>query len=689
MTSQESMEVVKFFVSAASSWFTPLMQGLVSKSVKKIRLPTLQSAFTDYLARCHGRWSMLDSFIFPNIGIKLTDVYEPLTIVRASPKETITVRGFPNELLRGGRDVLIVDAAGMGKSTITKYLALASIEVAEKYPIIIELRKLTGTFTTLEFILAEINSLKEIIEYDDLIRLLGAGRFIFFLDGFYEISTGLREIVSNDIRRLKNWAKGCSFVLTSRDQQNLASFSSFIRFNIAPLNPGQSRNLLERYAHATSTVERGKRLIEKLEHPENRHITQFLTNPLTAALLLKTFLHRPYLPMQKYVFYREVFEALFRDHDLAKSGDYSRPKDSGLTMDEFEQILRGLGYYTFVDGQIEFSQVQLDKYLEKLKKGAIGIEFQNSDFIRDAIANVPILIKDGGSFRWTNQAMQEYFCAHFLCRDIKPLDYERIMDMFYSKIHLSRNIDVMMLYHEMDYKSFRFSILKRLLKELLSEYDEIYQKEKFPRISDDCLRSRREVCTLHRFFWVNIPSSVDLNKKNESYDDFTRKLKNSAEVIPNRRWKALNPTWFLSKLDWSTGISYHPKVEFLRSFLGRKGFEFLTRVGTENERALLPDAATVVRRLSGISDPPLLIDDRVENPLNSEEVFSVVTDILSSHFHLAFSGDAASEILSRIDAEQAETVPGFTNTPNFHPSSGPAPERTRPSLRPGIRIKIG
>jgi len=69
-----------------------------------------------------------------------------------------------------------------------------------------------------------------------LLHLLKSGQFIFFLDGFDEITFEDRRKVTEDIQSFIAKAFDNLFVITSRHETALASFGEFREFTIKPLS---------------------------------------------------------------------------------------------------------------------------------------------------------------------------------------------------------------------------------------------------------------------------------------------------------------------------------------------------------------------------------------------------------------------------------------------------------------------
>jgi predicted NACHT family NTPase len=87
--------------------------------------------------------------------------------------------------------ITLIGNAGSGKSTVVKYLFLNAIDTQFKIPIKIELRYLNDyDGIVVDFIKDKIFKLNKLAANDKIIeRLMGSGDFVFFLDGYDEITS--------------------------------------------------------------------------------------------------------------------------------------------------------------------------------------------------------------------------------------------------------------------------------------------------------------------------------------------------------------------------------------------------------------------------------------------------------------------------------------------------------------------
>jgi len=117
--------------------------------------------------------------------------------------------------------MLLIDTAGMGKSTVSKYLVLRVLQnkLHSKIPIFVELRKIDKEETLLEFIVKDMNPHKrKNFTIEMFVMLMEKGKFIFFFDGFDEVSEEKTKKLGDEITHLSQTYSNNITLLTSRKQ---------------------------------------------------------------------------------------------------------------------------------------------------------------------------------------------------------------------------------------------------------------------------------------------------------------------------------------------------------------------------------------------------------------------------------------------------------------------------------------
>ncbi len=427
--------------------------------------------FKEYLQRVYSYYSSSRTLVFGNQQKKLDDFYYPLTLICSESGETkrIVTSTFKYEdtFLPTFKKIIIVDNGGMGKSTIMKWLFLSVIKQRKGIPIFIELRKLKDKKTIIDEIILELNPIDYVLEREVVTKLIAQGNFIFFFDGYDEISDEDREFVTTDLQNFIAKSTKNLFIMTSRPETALITFSDFKEFKVKKLLKEEAFELIKKIGN---NGEKSLRLIKKLEENDMQNIKEFLQSPLLVSLLYKKFEHRENIPLHLQEFFYDVFEALFQDHDLTKGDSYIRNKKTNLTFTEFFQVLRELGFYTLKIGEIEYNDAVLTRYLHEVSRRLPNIKFEPYDFIDDLVKAVPLFNKEGLEYRWSHKSFQEYFAAEFICRDSKDKQIP-ILKTMYESAKSEKYSFVFSLCYDIDYKPFRKAIIIPYLKSFVSYYE--------------------------------------------------------------------------------------------------------------------------------------------------------------------------------------------------------------------------
>lgn len=637
--------IVNLATQVTVIWLKPTLEKFRNKLATKADLviDVLTNSFNDYLTRGYEKYSYLPTIAFPNQKKPLKDLYIALTLQnnKDGNVSNILVDSYPEKLLEDEKDILIVDTAGMGKSTITKYLFLKAIEDNKGIPVIIELRKLTKTRAILDVIHEELNGIRDQISKEFLAEVIERGDFIFFFDGYDEIPSEDKSAVTDDLQNFKFKANKNKFIITSRDEPGLASFPEFRKLNIRSLERDESFALIKKYAVETNTAES---LIQKIQSGAYPQIGEFLHNPLLVSLLYKSYEYKPTIPLKMSVFYRQVYDSLFENHDFSKGGDYQRKKRSGLDIDQFHSVLRALGYLTYKGGQTELDSDSFLVAIDKAKRFCTGLTFAPSDLKSDLVNQVPLFIREGNHFRWSHKSIQEYFAACFICFDAKAKQPE-ILNGYYESKGILQHANLLALCLDIDPKSFRRTIVRRFLEDSLSGTDRALQTLS-GSISADLI-SKREALTFSRKFVV-INSKRIFEKGYTSADPGLRTLDplNQAHIDASR---LAAPEGAPSATSWTQPSALCVVTPAISSvfygFIGKPGMDFVSR--------LPPTPHLFVISVDDKYDFIPLNEDP-DNPLNSPDQFEAVTRMIEAQSQFKLDLEKVRETVREIENEIAE-----------------------------------
>lgn len=487
--------------------------------------------FEEYLYRTYKKYSIINTLILRNEQRLLKDLYVPLTIYKEDyyeekeEKEKIT--GCPINLLRKYNKILITDTAGMGKSTLVKRIFLDIIENGYGIPIFIELRRLSRTRSILTEIKEQIDSLNKNFDLDLLYRFIQTGEFIFIFDGYDEISLNDRSNVTSQIQDFISKANNNIFILTSRPEDSLACFGDFQCFKISSLNKGEAYELLRKYDKKGET---SKLLISELKTGKYEMINEFLKNPLLVSLLFAAFDYKQTIPLKKHIFYRQVYDAYFDTHDLSKGGGFIHEKMSGLDIDDFNRVLRYVGFSCLKHQKIEFDKDTLLNIINEVKNDCLDLNFSASDFFYDLLKAVPLFCNDGQYYKWVHKSIQEYFAALFIYKDAKE-NQDAILIAMYKSDNADKYLNLLDIYYDIDNWGFTKNIVKSICEEYCSFYEENKQKSIGMNIDNEDIDHRIGNIFMHDAYILSLEGLMTNKEIGNPFDIIKEKIDDRINII--------------------------------------------------------------------------------------------------------------------------------------------------------------
>lgn len=499
-------------LAAAKPLAAQLVQSLlkpllaVAQSIADPIIDVFGDRFSDYLARQLVKHSYLPTIVF-QVRRPLEEIYIPLTVIEEASlsdkpqQKSYKIDKYHQSFIPTLNRVLIIDGAGMGKSTLSRYMFVQAIKTLATVPIFIELRHLNADRTILDYLLSELNPVgtepsEQKIDKRQIVRLLTKGVFTFFLDGYDEVANADREKVTRDIKIIAETYPENKLLITSRPEHALASFPSFHAYRIRSLEREEAFALIRKY---DKDGDRGTKLIERLADKSLKEVDEFLKNPLLTTLLYRAFDYKNQIPLKKPNFYRQVFDALFEWHDLTKDGYSTREKSCKLDIDGFHKVFRGLGFVSTLKGRVEADTDEMLGWIREARTYAPELQFSESDFLDDAIKAVPILRREGNTILWSHKSLAEYFCAQFIVTDSK-LDQPRICNFLVKNINLPSFRNLLDLLYDMDVALFS----QYFIKSLINFYDLELERLKYlhPEIPTKSIEQRAATTFGRRLFII-------------------------------------------------------------------------------------------------------------------------------------------------------------------------------------------
>lgn len=372
--------------------------------------PPLEETINTYLQQTYDDALQVQSLIFDSKTVPLKQIYQPLVLSKEKDKKIkIPINGYPEQLLRRNSRILIESTAGMGKSTILKYITLAAIETKSTVPILVKLRRLTPSHSVEDEVINQISPL-EGIQPQPLLRAISKGGFLILFDGYDEIADEHKASATEQMLDFIRKAPAAAFIVTSRPDTSLRSLPKFEVYKVENLTPESASELIRRYGSVAHAAQ-AERLIRDLEGRTDS-VHEFLANPMLAALLYRTYVYRPSLAHKRTVFYDTVYRALFDEHDIFKEA-FRRRRRSSLSRDEFEKIVQVFAWKGVAHHRVTYSQGEALAAIAAAVKHCC-VDVRPSDVLHDMLQAVPLLVREGDYVSWSHRSLQEYFSARFI-----------------------------------------------------------------------------------------------------------------------------------------------------------------------------------------------------------------------------------------------------------------------------------
>ncbi|SEW53939.1 NACHT domain-containing protein [Chitinophaga arvensicola] len=412
--------------------------------------------------------------------VKLLDFYQPLFIrpSNTSSRYQKIPTNSVKELFKHTRAITILGTAGSGKSTIVKYLLINCIQEAFKIPIRIELRYLNKYNGSLhKYIEEEIFGLEQLsVDQKVTKRLLHSGDFLFFFDGYDELSSSVKEGVTKDISDFTRIYPNNLYLLTSRPYTNIELLADFSNFEVCKLSQEEIEQFVRKQI-SINEKEIVERIMDGINTADRRSYATFLSNPLLLTMFILTFQTYSTVPPKRSAFYKQVFDSLFHLHDSMSKLSYDREKKSGLSKEQFEQVLKLFSFITFFSEVFVFDPAYLESVLNTIKETKKNLQFENEHLIDDLQIAICILYKEGVDYVFPHRSLQEYFSSLYVT-NLEPRQknnvYKKLLQQFlhYDTFSLTYKDNFFTLLIEQDpigvIRHFSLPFLERM-EQLLSQ----------------------------------------------------------------------------------------------------------------------------------------------------------------------------------------------------------------------------
>lgn len=602
----------------------------------------LEECLSEYLLRCYAKNNIMATIVFGRLQKTLEDLYIPLTLEEyrnENQKWVIDEKCY--DILDNYSRILIVDMAGMGKSTLVKYFACQGVNLDKYIPIVIELRRLDKNQSILEYIQTEINSLDKNIKTEEIVGILKKGDFAIFFDGYDEIANEIKSDVLDAIQEFTSKATNTKIVITSREEDDLNSLGEYKCVNIKPLTKEEAYELIKKY---DNDGEISKKLIKRLNDDSSMDILkEFLKNPLLVSLLYKTFEYKEEIPYKKIDFYEQVYVALFNDHDKTKGGAYVHEKKTKLDRYQFEQILRAFGFLCLKIDKVDYSNHLIHHLLEQAIKRFSWLKISIDDFLYDITHAVPFIQKDGNDYKWVHKSFMEYFASCFICYDNKELEDKHLKRMATCDDSM-KYFNVLDFCYDIDGLGFRRYAILPFLKDYIEIFNHHFNCEYFKDFDKSVINIAKHIMALKFETYVIYLDicclSEDGIEKNEKRFSMLQIINSGRELFEESKmdFHGNNTEPFLYACSKCNAVIYKLMMEKMPDLYDR--FDFKSQ-----DTPLIPRGVKIK------------LNDDVTNPINEDKnKFKIIVENMFSiifNNNLIFNLNKIKKLEKEIELEKS------------------------------------
>lgn len=494
--------------------------------------------FKEYLNKKYDTVKYMNTIVFQHESKTIDELYIPLTIVQNDKrnKEIILNEEIKNIFFEP-KKMLIIDTAGMGKSTLIKFLYNSCIKNGWGFPFIVELRRLEENQSIKDYMTKDVQLINNRITELDINDLIRRGDFIFFLDGYDEILEENKASVTAEIRKLVTQADRNNFILASREDDSLSEFTNFTKYHIKELTKSEAYELIKKYDNYGNI---SKNLINEIEKDKNYiALKEFLGNPLMVSLLYLTYRYKGVLQYKKNIFYRQVYDALYDRHDITKGIGKIHIKRSGLDIECFRKVLCAMGFISIKYGKVEFEKDEIIKLIDKAITLFPEIKTNSLNYFDDILHAVPLFKEEGTKYKWIHKSFAEYFAAVFICQERKEYEKKILNDILKSSSG-QKYFNMLDFCFDIDYKTIVYNLLYPILQGFISGYE---------NAKDGCKsRDLWEIEYFYRYitnvYFVKI-SDKPMPKDRDIMDDYF----SAVDILSANHIRSINYFCYLSKND--------------------------------------------------------------------------------------------------------------------------------------------
>jgi hypothetical protein len=310
------------------------------------------------------------------------------------------------------------------------------------------------------------------------------------------------------------------------------------------------------------------------------------------------------------------------------------------------------------NGKIEFQKDELEIVVNEILSGLAGITTSSPSFVKDLVTTVPLFVKEGATLRWSHKSLMEYFASMFICNDAKEKQ-KPILMKFYESDGFETYVNVFDLCSDIDYSSFRASIIRDVLENFI-RFSDLFNRKNFDNeIGEKLLDDRvgfsfdknigfaifyagENFAEVAGGIWKESASSealIEDSPKNGSRNEYIFSF-NALEGFENN--------------EKGTGAFVHYAEIIGRSWpilniLRRKNPDIFRKISFDNSKLQVKNLTLEIKKF-------YVINDKKDSIFNKKENFEFANNILSFETSLVLDGNKVRKELSIINQDLSNGI---------------------------------
>jgi len=379
---------------------------------------------------------------------------------------------------------------------------------------------------------------------------------------------------------------------------------------------------------------------------------------LYVSLLYLTYRERHKLPLTRAAFYRQVYDALYSEHDLTKEDGFKGQKISGLSRDELDSFLQRFAFQCMKEGINDF---EIDGLLgliaELLKDSTFNGKTEPSVVFSDLVQNVPLLIKEGSSYKWIHKSFMEYFAAKYIFLDVNKIEF--LTYLWENQLsYLDDFSNLLTLYVDIDRNTFNDIFVRKLLEDFVSYVEQ--------EGNNDNIRRLRQIA-FHREFLLlisgedlpyGVPEVMDIENLLEKHNKRRRKDNKQSLMIDAIIYEGSNRRTPSMTICNETASFYN--LQTLLRILYAKGYPFIEEmIHYTNKIRGSVDGQIRIPRLADESGILCYLHHGMCFEGTKEEQYAKEVLVFMTVPVLIISYDKAKEYLEELDKQKKHDILRF------------------------------